>query len=38
MTRGQVKMKKGGWSDEDEENELQELQTERLILFFYSRE
>ena len=27
----------GGWSDEDEENELEELQSERLI-FFYSRE
>ena len=28
----------GGWSDEDEENKLEELQTERLIFFFYSRE
>ena len=27
----------GEWSDEDEENELEELQTERLI-FFYSRD
>jgi hypothetical protein len=26
-----------GWSDADEENELEELQTESLI-FFYSRE
>jgi hypothetical protein len=24
----------GEWSDEDEENELEELQTERLIFFF----
>jgi len=24
----------GGWSDEDEENELEELQTERLIFLF----
>ena len=24
----------GGWSDEDEKNELEELQTERLIFFF----
>ena len=23
-----------GWSDEDEENKLEELQTERLIFFF----
>jgi hypothetical protein len=28
----------GEWSDEDEENDLEELQTERLIYFFYSRE
>ena len=28
----------GEWSDEDEENKLEELQTERLRFFFYSRE
>jgi hypothetical protein len=27
----------GGWSDEDEENELEELQTERLIFFLFKR-
>jgi hypothetical protein len=27
----------GEWSDEDEENELEELQTERLIFFLFMR-
>jgi hypothetical protein len=27
----------GGWSDEDEKNELEELQTERLIFFLFKR-
>jgi hypothetical protein len=27
----------GEWSDEDEENELEELQTERLIFFLFKR-
>jgi hypothetical protein len=28
------RLNEGEWSDEDEENDLEELQTERLIYFF----
>jgi hypothetical protein len=32
-----MRLSEGKWSDEDKENELEELQTERLVFFLFKR-